>query len=87
MLEKTVEINGFIEESGKTTSFHVKIHPPKINESGSYYCLIESTDIFTKPMHIFGVDEKQAAELSLNLVRSILSDRKIVDEHGNKLEF
>ena len=81
------ELHAFIEDdTGGRRPFHLNISKPRPTEGhDDYHCIVASAELYKRPINIYGVDEKQAYQLSFDFVRSVLEGRRIVDKDGNEV--
>jgi hypothetical protein len=81
-MENSYELNAFIQENDETKPFSLKISAPTQSPDEDYFCSIHAPELFKKDKVIHGVDAKQAKELAINFVKSMLAGKQIVDKEG-----
>lgn len=83
MKDFTLDI--YIEENGKRRPFHLWISAPReSSHAGEYYCRIHAPVLFKRDKDIFGIDQKQAHELSIEFIKRLLADRRLIDKEGEE---
>jgi len=70
---------------GSVVPFSLQIRAPRYDENRGYCCEIACPYLTDKNFLIFGVDEKQARELSYAFIGQRLADENVllVDEEGH----
>ena len=81
------ELDAFIQGAGGSLRpFYLHVSVPRSTEGQeSHHCIIQAPELFKKAIKIYGADAKQARQLSLYIVRSVLEGRRIVDKDGNEV--
>ncbi len=81
-----MELKAFIEEKGQRRPFCLKISEPyETTGEQDYYCRVHAPELLKEDKDIFGVDKEQARLLALEFVKSLLSDKRLVDEKGQSI--
>lgn len=75
------------KENGSVVPLAVWISQPEFDGDICCYCLVICPFIRLKPFFIFGVDEKQARELSFEFIRSLIlhKSQRILDSSGREI--
>ena len=62
----------------------LRVSRPEYDEARGFYCVVECPFLREKHFKIFGVDEEQACELSVEFIRQSIIDQKagLIDEEG-----
>lgn len=80
------ELNGFLEESGRRRPFYLRVSEP-LRGKGDYFCRVHAPLLFQNDKEIYGIDEEQAKLLAINFVKSLLGNKRIVDDKGRPVEW
>ncbi len=69
---------------GTTVPFSLRVLQPEYDEDRGFYCIVKCPFLRGKNFKIFGVDEEQACELSIEFIRQMIEDPKarLVDAQG-----
>lgn len=87
MMEKIIDLTGFIFTTNGKESFHLEIFSPiKSEGENDFHCRIHCPFLFRDDKNIFGVDRKQSLELAIGLVKRLLLRTKVVDELGIEID-
>lgn len=72
---------------GDVAPFSLRVVEPMYDEGHGFFCRVECPFLREKPFMIFGVDGKQACELSISFVRQSIEDvgAKLIDNDGNQI--
>lgn len=83
-----LEVNAFLEDpNGRRRAFHLRISAPiKTEGEDDYFCVVHSPALFSEDKKIFGADERQAPQLALTFVKSLLENARLVDDNGNEIQ-
>ena len=80
-----LEFRGFAEETdGVVSPFLLRISSPEFEAGRGFFCRVYCPYFREMPFLIFGVDQAQACELSIEFIRQMLTDEaRLVDQNGN----
>lgn len=88
-LNQTIlSFEAFMERGeGTTVPFSLRVSQPEYDEERGFYCVVECPFLREKHFKIFGVDEEQACELSIEFIRQMIEDPKarLVDAQGREV--
>jgi len=72
---------------GVVAPFSLRISQPEYDDARGFYCVVECPFLREKHFKIFGVDEEQACELSVDFIRQSIADQKarLVNEQGGEV--
>jgi len=80
------ELNAFIKDGEQIIPFHLQISEPlQSDNDDDYSCQVHIPLFFNKDKNIFGINEEQARELSINFVASLLKDKELIDNNGQAI--
>jgi hypothetical protein len=83
MTKSVFELNAFIEENDNREPLHVLVSAPsQAPGQDDYFCRVHAPLLLSGDKNIYGVDADQAKNLAVSFVRSLLSNKKIVDSQG-----
>ncbi|MEQ8228203.1 MAG: hypothetical protein RIA64_08970 [Rhodospirillales bacterium] len=82
-----LDFSAFAKRSdGNVTPFSLRATCPDYDEDRGYFCRVFCPYFRKKPFLIFGVDEAQACELSIEFMRQMLEDQvELVDAEGRPI--
>ena len=85
---KVKEIRGLMEDETGRRPFILRISKPQKSPGGDYFCVIDLPAIAAvgDGLKIFGIDAKQAAELSLDFIRKVLSTKRLLHDNGRPMK-
>ncbi|HBQ48157.1 MAG TPA: hypothetical protein DD728_04595 [Hyphomonas atlantica] len=83
-----LDFKAFVKEGEEELApFSLLVIKPGYEEGRGYFCSVICTYLRAKPFQIFGVDEAQACELSIDFIRQMLEGQaELVDADGNPVD-
>jgi hypothetical protein len=88
MTKSALELNAFIEENDKWKPLHVLVSAPsQAPGQDDYFCRVHAPLLFTGDKNIYGVDADQAKTLAISFVKSLLSNKRVVDSQGQPVRW
>jgi hypothetical protein len=84
-MSNLIELSGHFFSDGQQVPFDLVIRMPQQDAaSGDYFCRVESQQLFSKCMDVYGVSRNQAVSLAITLLREALTSRLVRDQHMTK---
>jgi hypothetical protein len=82
------DLDAFVEAGGTKKPFRLRIsEPEKAANAKDFFCRVHAPDLFATDREIFGATAEQAEAVALDFVRSLLQGKRLVDAHGNQIDF
>ncbi len=86
-MANVLEIDGFLQEGDVRKPFVAHVTAPKSSgRAQEYSCSVHAPILFGKDKKIFGIDARQAQELAVEFLKSMLDGKHLTDKSGKPID-
>jgi hypothetical protein len=78
-MSSLIDFSGEFLSNGRQVSFRVEISMPK-KDGPDYFCTVESRELFTRPMNVYGESQIEAVRRAITLVKEVLIVRTMREQ-------